>query len=455
MAGIGFELKKLFRKDGTFPNVGAALKSMLVSAGPWFIAVCSILFIQTTIRPLMVLQEYYNFLSLITYSFIFSMILTSAPINMVIRAASDALYTENIEEMVPLYLSGVLFCGLPSFFLAYFYLSSYTEFGAASIDGAYLFASLSILWVSMVFVSALRAYNIVSFTFLAGMLLSCLLLRFYAQGNFLSSIHSYTTGVVFTIFLLTARFYKEFGPGKGIQFNWLFRKDLIPLAISGLFFFLAVWIDKFLYWIASPHQVELVPGFLFYPNYDIAVFLANISILPTSAYFTVFVETHFQVAQKRFIDSVVEGRDLNKIKEYDKKMVKTYYQCLIYLLAFQAILSGVFFMIVPFTLDLLNQQVDVIPILRITIICAGMQVFFQSLTIFLYYFDFQKEVVILTVVGFFLNLIFTFQWLDAPMEYTGYSMFASLGLTLILSLYICHYKITRARYYTFNASTMI
>ncbi|MBT3785515.1 hypothetical protein HOF92_11100, partial [bacterium] len=169
MAGIGFELKRLFEVDQNFPPILTAVKSMVISSGPWILAVVTVLCIQIMVRPVLDEREYQSLLCIIVYSFVFSMILTSPLIQMAIRYTSDIIYSRQEEDILAVFLGAALVIGAPSLALSYWYVSTYTEIPEMAYSASIFYASLSLMWLAMVFVGAMRSYNVVTFSFLAGM----------------------------------------------------------------------------------------------------------------------------------------------------------------------------------------------------------------------------------------------------------------------------------------------
>ena len=94
MAGIGFELKKLFLEEEEFPfaNLRAIIFSIIVSVGPWLITATSlniIVWISNQIK--LARSKQLVFMSSIFYCFIFSQILTCLFQYILTRYVSDCV----------------------------------------------------------------------------------------------------------------------------------------------------------------------------------------------------------------------------------------------------------------------------------------------------------------------------------------------------------------------------
>ena len=449
MAGIGFELKRLFEVDQNFPPILTAVKSMVISSGPWILAVVTVLCIQIMVRPVLDEREYQSLLCIIVYSFVFSMILTSPLIQMAIRYTSDIIYSRQEEDILAVFLGAALVIGAPSLALSYWYVSTYTEIPEMAYSASIFYASLSLMWLAMVFVGAMRSYNVVTFSFLAGMIIAVTGTSFWGRTSAEASIQSFALGIQVTLFSLVAILLREKRPRKLLDFNWLGRLQLVPLAVSGLLFQLMIWSDKMIFWFFSTHSTEVLKGFFFFPEYDYAVFLASLTIIPTTAYFSVFVETEFAVAQRKFLDAASYGESLQSVQEHSVQTYNVFMKGIFRLFVFQCMIMLGFLVICPYLIENLGEGLIILPILKITTLNVCIQTLIQAGTVFLYYFDFQKEVILVTLLGFTLNCIFSFWMLNSPYEATGYSYFLTLIITLNVTIITAVYKISRMRFYTF------
>jgi len=79
MAGIGFELKKLFGNKGYLSIARAYLYTAIVTVGPTILCMAMIVSLQLFLIFMGVgIAERELFIAAVTYSFVFSLILTSA-----------------------------------------------------------------------------------------------------------------------------------------------------------------------------------------------------------------------------------------------------------------------------------------------------------------------------------------------------------------------------------------
>ncbi|MEE8324627.1 MAG: exopolysaccharide Pel transporter PelG, partial [Candidatus Humimicrobiaceae bacterium] len=102
MAGIGFELKKLFKEKGLFSNIRAYLYSILVSLGPFILCTLMIVAIQLLLVFMDVpVGQKELFIATVIYAFIFAQIFTSGFTMIVTRFVSDMLYSKKLDRILP------------------------------------------------------------------------------------------------------------------------------------------------------------------------------------------------------------------------------------------------------------------------------------------------------------------------------------------------------------------
>ena len=450
MAGIGFELQKVLDKDKSYFNkFNVALKSMFITSGPWIISIITLLLIKIFVSDITNKDIFISFLNVLVYSFIFSMIISSPFINVITRYLSDLIYIEKFDRIFPLFISSSIVIGGLSFGISALYIFFFTNLVEFIVNISAMFAALSILWLIMVFVSTLRNYNLVTYSFLFGMLISFILLYFVLNNSLNELLQGFTIGILITISILMAKLNFDFKNDITFDFKFLFLKKYIPLFLSGFLFYLAIWIDKFVYWFSNK-GVELTEGFFFFPQYDFVIFIAYLIIIPTTAYFTIYVETTFYEHQRNYFSAIENKKTLSVIKNYEKELQNSFLKGLINVSIFQFTIALFFILSLQYFLDSSTLNIGSIPILRIVVLAVSLQMVLNVLIIFLYYFDYQKEVLIISTIYLILNFSLTLFYKDFGFEYVGYSFFYSTLITLFLSLIIAMYKIDKINFYTFT-----
>ena len=109
MAGIGFELKKIYRKHRINNMIRGIGYSSIVTVGPTLVTIGIILFMYTFMGMMDARYAERELLSsTILYSFIFPLIVTT-PINSVLsRYIADKMYQRKLEDVLPSFYVGLL-----------------------------------------------------------------------------------------------------------------------------------------------------------------------------------------------------------------------------------------------------------------------------------------------------------------------------------------------------------
>ncbi len=160
MAGIGFELKKLFKKKGIFHSLRAFGYATVITTGPMLLGIVLIL-------GLMAICAFYGvsrmdrelLICMITYTLLASVTVTSYCSMVVTRFTSDMLFEEREEEVLPSFWgSSVLMMVVGGLLWFIFLIFS----GATLSQGVLLylfFQELVIVWNAMSYLTAIKDYK--------------------------------------------------------------------------------------------------------------------------------------------------------------------------------------------------------------------------------------------------------------------------------------------------------
>ena len=166
MAGIGFELKKLFQKKGVLNTAKAYGYAAVVCAGPMILGVmlifgltwlCGRFQVPMHTRELLICMITYTLLASVTITSFFSMVVT--------RYVADMLFEEERDAVLPCFWgSTVLMMAIGSLLYGIFLLFS----GATLPQGILcfmLFNELIVVWNAMSFLSAVKDYKSIFLSF--------------------------------------------------------------------------------------------------------------------------------------------------------------------------------------------------------------------------------------------------------------------------------------------------
>lgn len=420
MAGIGFVLRKLAGRDDLTGILKGYLFAAVVAAGPWLLTILTLGAIVGLGSYFVNWRELSGFRVLIIYNFGFSLVF-SAPIFMVAtRFLADLIYAKEVSRAPGLLVGamGLIFLlELPA--AAWFYFG-YVELDGLTRAGGFVnFFLISAIWLVSIFLSALKNYLAITTAFASGMAISVLgsifLAAKWGSGGMMLG---FNLGLAVIVFGLAARVFAEY------PFRILNPLALLPyfrkyweLALSGLFYNLAIWADKWVMWFA-PEGGMHPSGLISYPDYDTAMFLAYLVIVPAMAFFLFNVETRFFERYLAFFRDIQDHVAYRRIESNHKALIRVLLQGGRNLAVLQGSLCALAILLAPTLFSLLQAGPLQIGMFRFGVLGALFQVMALFLTVVLSYFDSRR--VALAIHLFFLLANAGLTWLSLYFGFVWY-----------------------------------
>lgn len=452
MAGIGFVLRKLTRRDDLLGVVQGFAHSALASSGPWLftiLALGSLSLLAVSVRGL---DELAEFRLVIIYNFAFSLVLSGPVLMVVTRVLADLIYEADVSAatgMLAGALALVLGTQLP---LVIAFYTLHATLAPATVAAAVAnFALVSALWLVSVFLSALKDYRAISGAFAAGMLTAAGLgLWLAADWGVAGMLTGFNSGLALVLALLIARILAEYpyAPRKPFAFLRHFRRYWM-LALSGLVYNAAIWVDKWIMWLA-PQAETLAGGLRSYPHYDSAMFLAHLSMVPAMAAFMVVVETRFFEAYLKFYRDLQRHANLDTIRENHRALLAVLDEGVRNLAVVQGALCMFVILLAPSLFAWARIEFLQMGIFRLGVLGSLFQVLVLVLFIVLAYFDFRRTVLGLQVLFLASNALFTWIGMQAGgFAWYGYGYFLAALLTFVVSYVVTHRLLGELPYQAF------
>lgn len=454
MAGIGFELRHMLRKNTLLSLVQAYAYAGVIGSGPWVLSIVGILLIgifsASVVVPASLVTQ---FQTSVTYLVASSLIYTGLVQLAFTRFISDRLFEKkkylvmpNLHGLLLIVLLGAglvatlaLFIVLPGLGLAYRLLM---------LAG---FMLMSGVWVLTVLLSGMKRYRAIVglFGLAYGLIVaSALLLRPWGLEGLLA-------GFVLGHFVLLAGMWllvvKEFHPARRlIAFDFLQPGKLYPSLVAiGFLYNLGIWADKFMFWFFPPTSQPIIGQLRASLIYDLPVFLSYLSIIPGMAVFLVRIETDFVEYYDKFYDAVRGGGSLEYIESMRDEMVYAIQQGLGEIAKIQTLAVLVTFVAGPWLLDTLGISRLYLPLLHVQVGGAGLQVGLMAVLNVFFYLDQRRTVLLLCAMFVVLNVVLTGLTLVFGAALYGYGFALATLLTLAAGLLLLSRRLHRLEYQTF------
>jgi len=449
MAGIGFQLRKIFEKDTYADTLRGTIMAATIAGGPIFFSITCLILLgifATFISG----QEMDLFLVTLVYVFAFSLISTGIIQLLVTRYLSDLIYVNETGWILPSFSAVLaltiifqLVIGLP-FILFWDIDFSY------KLTALVLFITVGCNWQLLVFMSAVKNYRIVFIAFIIGLCTGFSLAMFLGEKFGLTGfLHGYTIGQMFLMFVMLARIFIEFKSAEKPTFKFLKYLNKVPLLILiGFCYNAGIWIDKIIFWF-SPEGQEVHSLLYAFRDYDTATFFSFLTTIPSYTYFLVKVETDFYGHFRGFFHTILSKQPYNQIKSQKKNIAISVKESLAGLIKVQGVVTLLCLLFskeiaVFFGIPVLGTM-----ILEKALIAVFLQMLLLTVMIFLLYFDIRKKVAIVTGVFFLANFGLTLLTLKLGYVFYGYGYLFACLIALIIGYAFLNRHLQHLEYHTF------
>ena len=316
MAGIGFELKKIYGRGTLAANLWGTVYATMTTIGPAVLSAVLLLLLKMLLDQagLTVLESRF-FISAVTWAFLLAMlvaVLFAAPVS---RYISDCIYLEQESDICPsafgvLGLSTAV-SGLVMFLLCAGVYNTHEGVPLAFLVSYYFLGVLvTDAFSLMTYASALKHYRTLTFSFFLGLLIA--LAVYFACYHL--GVERVTAGCValvccyfVVVFTLVLQCVRAFGLPQGRYFAFLSYFRRYPrLAVAGAAYTMGLYCPTIIYWFFSG-MAEHVNIFTTTPVYDIALFMAVVVNMPALVIFVVKVETSFYEKYTLYVSALNNG----------------------------------------------------------------------------------------------------------------------------------------------------
>lgn len=398
MAGIGFELKKIYGRKTLASNLWGTIYATMTTIGPAVLSAVLLLVLKLSLnRAGLTLLEERFFISSTTYAFVIATLAAvffAAPVS---RYISDCIFLGRESDICPsafgvlslsTTISGIimlLLCAgmyfqdrVPlSFLISYYFL------GVLVTD----------VYSMMTYASALKHYKALTFSFFLGMLLAVavyfLCTRQLGIDKVIAACMALACCYFLIVFALVFQCVKAFGMPRGKYFAFLAYFRRYPkLAVGGFAYTLGIYCPTLIYWFFSGIS-EQVSVFRTVPVYDFALFIAVFVNMPSLVIFVVKVETAFYEKYTLYVSALNNGT-YDLIRKERDVMSRELRQQLFFVYEIQLIITVVLVCVVSVFFPYLSASTQMLNMF--VILSLGVYVVFCmyfTIVVFYYFSDYS------------------------------------------------------------------
>jgi uncharacterized membrane protein len=451
MAGIGFELRKILRRNTFLSDIGAYLYAAMISSGPWVMSVGCLALLGIYRVPGFDDHAHEVFRATVTYTYAFSLIYVGICQFVVTRFLADRLFADDEQAVIstfitcsaPVMAGGLLLSG------GFYYFSPLSLY--YKLTGAILFVIVCMIWIGMIFISAVKNYRSVLYAFTAGILTSFFAAFLMGERYGLTGyLAGYTLGQGVIFFWLLERILVEFPPSDtwNNDLKGYFRKYW-DLGVIGFVYNLAIWIDKFVFWLA-PDSRLIVGSFVTHDIYEAPVFYAYLTIVPTMAIFLIQIETDFYTHYRGYYSKVTGKAPLQLIVAEKEKMALMMRRAVRNILIVQGTVTVLALIFVEQLGAIAGLSPLQIPVLRISLVGALLLVLLSIMVIILLYFDLRQRVLSTVMVFLLSNGLLSWLTVQFGFQLYGYGFTYACLISLLWGYFLLNNAMKDLEYITFS-----
>ena len=461
MAGIGFELKRLFHKKGVLNTTKAYGYATIICAGPMLLgvilllgimALCTIFNTATANRELLICMITYTLLASVTVTSFFSMVVT--------RYVADMLFEEENQAVLPCFWgSTVIMMAVGSILYGIFLLFS----GATLVQGLLcfvLFGELIIVWNAMSFLSAIKDYKGIFMSFLtsvaASILLGAFLLFFkfpVVEALLFAVSVGYGIMLVWDVILLH-RYFPHTSLGAFTFLKWI--DAFLPLALSGLFMNIGMFSHLVIMWFSD---IKVHVHGLFYgaPWHDVPALLAFMTALMTTVNFVVSVEVNFYPKYRNHYSLYNDKGTIKDILQSEKEMLDTLKTEIFYTALKQLLFTAACIALGGYLLDLLPLGFNEIMrgYFRTLCVAYGLYAIGNMLMLILLYFTDYKGACVTTAIFAISTILLTLVSLLFSNVYYGFGFLIAAMIFVIVTALRLDYFTKKLPYYILSVQPLV
>lgn len=461
MAGIGFELKGLFRKRGLFAILRAYGYAGIICTGPMLLGVllllgvivlCNLMGAARADRELLVCMITYTLLASLTVTSFFSMAVT--------RFIADMLYEERQETILSSFWGS---CGIMMSVGGVLY-GIFLLFSGASLVDAFLlfvlFGELIVVWNAMSYLTAIKDYKGILLSFASAVVLTFVLGYLlllagmpHIEGLLIAVSAGYALMMIWDVILLY-QYFPQSNESAFLFLRWL--DEFLPLALTGLFINIGLFAHLVIMW-AGPIGVKVKGLFYGAPYHDVPALIAFMTILITTVNFVVSVEVNFYPKYRTYYSLFNDKGSIKDIKQAEKEMLSVLnnelkYTALKQLFATALALSlgGVILKMLPLGFNDLMQG-------YFRVLCVGYGIYAVGNTILLLllYFTDYKGALVAAAAFAACTVVFTLISLFFDRVYYGFGFLAGSAVFYLLAYLRLNSFTRRLPYYILSTQPIV
>lgn len=455
MAGIGFELKKLFNRRTLTGQVIAYGYSAMITVGPFVLLTTMALLIQALFTQYGTGSEALQlYTASMMYPVIFSQILTYGFAAVVTRYLADCLYLREYENISASCYGAMLIAQLAGAVVALLFLWDKPLPVPLKIATYVFFLEMIALWLQGVYLTALKDYKSICSGYGIGTTLGILLAwvncHFGLLEPVLGAMLSVCAGIGLSLCSFMVQIVKHFGySAAGLNFDFLPYFDRhSKLFFIAQFYSVALYTANFFVW-AGEWGVVVADTYLYAPRYDMLAFYAFLSIMPAMMMFVISMELKFYEQYAVYFTYITQKGNFRDIDDARKSLLYTLWAEFKNIMEFQFVFSLMFLAVGSYWFSLIGMPYQDVGIYRLLVLGAFFTTGLQVAHVLLLYLEDQQGALVVGIVFLAANVLFgAVGYFLGEISY-GFTFFLAALLAAGAAVMRLQYFCNRVNYYVF------
>lgn len=460
MAGVGFDLKKLFVGSGAIRKVRAYAYASIVCSGTMLLAVVLLLGIQTIAKLYGATdRESELLIALMVYALMGSLLLSSVWQILLSRYVADQLFVGALELVMPSLFGSSLLLMVPGGLLYGLFLSSAQAIPLLDrfLNWA-LFMELITIWLQMTYITAVKDYRRILRVFFAGVVAALLL------GGLLLTLKAPVLTAMMTALVcgygvmmigFTRVLLNYFPAGNGSPFAFLQWISKTPeLVWIGFFSMAGAFVHLVLMWF-SPYG-ETVEGLFRHASaHDAAAFFAFLITIPANVNFVVSVEVNFYQKYKRYFAAVTDSGTLSELGLARDDMINVLQQEIFKLAQLQVFFMVAYSVLMRYFLETIGFTNQMIGMFQMMCIGYSAYAVGNSLMLLQLYFNDRRGALMTSFVFFSTNFVITLFTMQGSPSYYGIGLAIAGAAMYVAGLLRLMTYVRKIDYHVFCGQPML
>ncbi len=455
MAGIGFELKKLFDRRTLTGHAMAYGYSTIITAGPFALLTSMVLAIQLLFGSYGIsLEESQLYVGSVVYTFVFSQLVSCGFAIVITRYLADCLYEGEYDNITTSCYGIILLVQVVGALLALaFYWDKPLPLHLKVITYIF-FMEMIAMWLQMTYLTALKDYKTIFVNYISSALVSIGLAWLNLQLGLLEPVVGTllamcigTGGLVMGFMVQITRYFGFPADGMNFEFLPYFEKHSRLFGIM-LCYTLSLYLANFIIW-QGDWGISVSETYILSPRYDVITFYAFLSILPIMIMFVVSMELKFYEQYAIYFTYITQKGNFQEVDDSRKDLLHTLWTEFKNIMEFQLVFSLMFLAAGSYVLSLGGVSYQDINIYRVLVLgaffCGTLQVIY---TLLLYLED-QHGAMVITGSFLLANLVLGVAgYMLGEISY-GFTFFLSAVIACGVAIWRLQYFCQRINYYVF------